>query len=625
VLVALAPAPATAGYLEDLITQARAERLAERREWLALGHYHRNLSGSAYTSLIDSEAFFNASNGKTDPQAELEATLAAFFAPDLSPNQGDHPQCAFIARYAWLKSALRFATEKLPEQQCRRFQEWFAAIAAKQVTLVFPAAYLNNPSSMFGHTLLRLDRAGQDERSRLLSYAVNYGADTGADGGLMFAIYGLTGGYRGSYSVMPYYQMVHKYSDFENRDIWEYQLNLTEPEIRRLLEHLWELRNEYADYFFFDENCSYQLLFLLDAARPELRLTDQFRLYAIPIETVRAVLEHDGLMKRAVYRPSKRTRIERGLRQLNSAERTLIARLAAGEIQPDHPALSALTPQVRAEILDLAAEFTTYGLRSGHQQRSKVADRAWGLLAARSQIDAETNLMRVPAPDTRPDQGHRSARFGLGIGVRASRRFYSLQLRPAYHELADPLSGYVRGAEIEFLDTELRHYEDGGVSLESFTVLGISSLTPRNRLFRPISWRLRAGLERLRAQSDDVKGSLIAVLKGGAGQSFAFGEHGTIGLMAEAAVGGGSRCADTCLATIGPSLTMLWPMTRRWSLSLDGGVQLLGTGGVADRFSVHFGQSVTLTRNLALKLGGRWEDDGGGVQTEWLASLDWYF
>lgn len=624
-LFALTPAPAGASYLDELIARARAERLAERRDWLALGHYRRDRMGWGHTSLIDSETFFNAANGKTDPEAELEATLAAFFAPGSSPNQTDHPQCTFIARYAWLRSALQFDSERLPEQPCRHFDEWFATIAAQQVTLVFPAAYLNNPSSMFGHTLLRLDRAGQDERSRLLSYAVNYGADTEGDAGLLFAIYGLTGRYRGSYSLLPYYQLVQQYSDFENRDIWEYQLGLSESEIRRLLEHLWELRYQYADYFFLSENCSYQLLFLLDVARPELRLTDRFRLYAIPVETVRAVLAHAGLLRQAVFRPSKRTRLEHGLRQFKKTERDRIRQLASGEVGPDHPTVHALAPPVRAYALELAAEFTTYGLHTQDPGRSEVADRAWQLLAARSQIDAESQWPSPSPPDTRPDQGHRSARLGLGIGARADQLFHSLRLRPAYHELTDPLGGYVRGAEIQFLDLELRHNEDIGVSLESITVLGIRSLTPRNRLFQPTSWRLKAGLERRRLQSDDVYGSLTATLEGGLGSSFDLGKQGLVGLMAEGVVGIGRRCPETCLAALGPNLTMLWPVNERWSLTLDGGVQLLGTGGVGERFYLRLGQTITLTRNLALNLGSRLEDDGGGAQAEWLASLDWYF
>lgn len=70
-----------------------------------------------------------------------------------------HPQCAYVARYNWLKSRLNFDTERLPEQDCAAFESWAATIDASAATLIFPAAYMNNPASMFGHTLLRLDRA----------------------------------------------------------------------------------------------------------------------------------------------------------------------------------------------------------------------------------------------------------------------------------------------------------------------------------------------------------------------------------------------------------------------------------------------------------------------------------
>ncbi|MGH6944186.1 MAG: DUF4105 domain-containing protein, partial [Geminicoccaceae bacterium] len=232
------------------------------------------------------------------------------------------------------------------------------------MTLIFPTAYMNNPSSMFGHTFLRFDRAEQSERTRLLSYAVNYGAVTGNDNGVLFAIYGLTGGYPGTYSVMPYYQLVQKYSNYENRDIWEYQLNFTAAEVRRMLEHLWELREQSADYFFFDENCSYQLLFLLDVARPGLDLTDDFQVYAIPIDTLRAVLEKQGLMAKAVFRPSSRTRIEHRLRLLRPTERALVERLADGRVAADDPALEGPLSR-RAAILELAAAVVTYRMRTG--------------------------------------------------------------------------------------------------------------------------------------------------------------------------------------------------------------------------------------------------------------------
>ena len=115
---------APADYLDELIARARAENLASRREWLDLGHYRPGLLGSGPTSLIDSPGFFNAADGKVDPEAELEATLAAFFAGPAAGDQPQHPQCAFPARYHWLKSVLGFDPARLQEQACPRFADW---------------------------------------------------------------------------------------------------------------------------------------------------------------------------------------------------------------------------------------------------------------------------------------------------------------------------------------------------------------------------------------------------------------------------------------------------------------------------------------------------------------------
>src|SRR5437773_7269461 len=61
-------------YLADLIRRANEAKLSDDRYWHLLLHYRQNLTGG-YTSEQDDTGFFLASNGKTDPRAELEATL----------------------------------------------------------------------------------------------------------------------------------------------------------------------------------------------------------------------------------------------------------------------------------------------------------------------------------------------------------------------------------------------------------------------------------------------------------------------------------------------------------------------------------------------------------------------
>ena len=121
--------------------------------------------------------------------------------------------------------------------------------------------------------------------------------------------------------VEPYYDTIKRYGDWESRDIWEYQLALDPDAVDLLLAHLWELRGVEFDYYFFDENCSYQILALIDAARPDLRLHEQFRGWVIPADTVRAVVAEPGLVEGTAFRPSAGTQLRAAARQLSRPER----------------------------------------------------------------------------------------------------------------------------------------------------------------------------------------------------------------------------------------------------------------------------------------------------------------
>ncbi|HEV2698150.1 MAG TPA: hypothetical protein VGU90_09175, partial [Terriglobales bacterium] len=92
-------------YLAELIDKGLQAKLASEREWHLLLHYRKDLFGG-YTSEQDDTGFFMSPNGKTDPQAELDATLTQFFSHELVGRSKQPAQCAFIARYEWLRNQL---------------------------------------------------------------------------------------------------------------------------------------------------------------------------------------------------------------------------------------------------------------------------------------------------------------------------------------------------------------------------------------------------------------------------------------------------------------------------------------------------------------------------------------
>ncbi len=484
-------------YVETLQLRSRRLGVAESREWEVLLHY-RHRPGGRIESEIDGAGFFVDVRGKSDPQRELDATIASFFEdPARVGVDEQHPQCRFPARYALLSGRLSFDPGRLPPIRCERFERWRSTLGAQGATLIFSAAYLNNPASLFGHTFLRLDRRRRTRGSDLLAYSVNFSATPTTSNALLYAFLGLTGGFEGNFSTLPYYLKVREYNDGESRDMWEYELSLTPEEVDRLARHLWDIGLSVADYFYMDENCSYQILTLLEVARPSLHLVDRFEVTVHPADTVRAVLAMPGLVRSKRFRPSNRTRMLARRAQLRGDEVDLAARAGAvGERSAIREAARREPPRA-ALILDTAYELFRFEAGQEDYEPPEQAHED-ALLEARAGIAVTTDAPPVhpPAP---LEAGHASSVTGLGGGASETGPFVQFTLRPALHDLLGAQRGYAPNTEIGFFRLDLRQPADVGLPvLERFDILRIVSLVPLDPWVRKPSWRLATGVERVR-------------------------------------------------------------------------------------------------------------------------------
>lgn len=487
--------------------------LHEHPAWLTLVHYQPDRFGDDYSSQADDNDFFLAENGKNSPKAELDATLAAITRPG---GGDDHARCRFPARDRWLRDQL-----DLPQQpaDCPGYDEWVEELNTETVTLVFAASYLNSPSSMFGHTFLRLDPPQEDEETNLiLANTISYAADAAAhDSEILFAYKGIFGGYPGITSIQPYYEKIRLYSDIEHRDLWEYQLNLTQPEVDMMLAHTWEIRDRNFDYYFFDENCAYRLLALIDVARPGTDLLDEVSTHAIPSDTVRWVVDR-GLVEDVYYRPSAATSVSHRIDSLPDHHQTLAAAIANGYVDADAPEVQALSDEQRARVLDTTYDYVRYQSEADGWPREHAAPLSHDLLRERSQIRGVAAQDGSPEPAIRDDQGHDTFRGSLSGGRMGDRNFTELTLRPAYHDILDPPAGYRTGAQLQFLRLDARLYTDNDeLQIEQLTGVEIRSLSPRNQFFSPLSWQVGFGGRRTDTGTNRV---FAPYLEGGAGGSW---------------------------------------------------------------------------------------------------------
>lgn len=585
-------------------------------------HYVPNLIAPGVHGLVDSRDFYNAPDGKNDPQAELDGTLRAFFSEAEETDEVQHPQCRFPARYAWLAAELGFDQGRMPRPQCRRYRDWRSALDAKQLTLVFASAYLDNPGSMYGHTLLRIDAADQDERTRLLAYSISFAAATNETNGLIFAVKGLFGGYPGVFAMLPYYVKVREYSDLENRDLWEYELDLSPEELERVLRHAWELLPAYFEYYFFDENCSYHLLALLQVARPDLELTAPFRLWALPVDTVRALTDQPGLVKRIVYRPARSTIIAERLARMQPEERRMARDLGLGTLNADDVALRALPPERAARVVEAGYDYLNYRRTTGTSEVKDGGALARDLLVARSQIDAPSQTPRIETP-VRPDEGHRTARMSTGAGRRDRQGFLELGVRPTYHDIVDDDAGYIGGAQIEFFHLRARRYEGASARIESFIPVNIFSLSPRDEFVQRKSWRVAAGWQRSMTRSGAEP--LAVAADGGLGGAWRAGRMARVYASAEGAARAHEQFEKGYTLGLGARIGALVDPAPRWRVHAY--AQQLGSvaGERVDPGALVLEQRFSLTRDLALRFDLSHQNEAGRSFDSVLLSLHVYF
>jgi hypothetical protein len=419
---------------------------------------------------------------------------------------------------------------------------------------------------------------------------------------------------------------VREYSNIDQRDLWEYPLNLTPDEVRRLLLHLVEMKDIATDYFFFDENCSYELLFLVDAARPGARLTETMdRYWVIPMDTVRAVIGA-GLVDNVVWRPSRALRIRHARSLLPEREAGLAVEIVDGAA-PAGSILSEPVPDAtKARTLELAALLAQYRIAKKGMEHKTFQERFHAILSARTRLGTmEEVATPLPVPDP-PEDGHRSARARIGGGWRGREGFLEAGIRPAYHDDTDPPEGYTPGSLIEFLSGAVRWYPEGDrVRVSRLDLLRIESLDPFDPIFRKKSWKVRMGFE-----TRDFTGeqdALVSFAGCGIGGALRLREGAVAFLLGEVEGDFSRRYHSAYRIGGGASAGITAEPVRGWRLRLEGrgiwgalGETRAGPDLSASlRQGFRIGRDLSLTADLSRSVTRRVE------RTEGTLSLNRYF
>lgn len=342
--------------------------LADDPFWKELLHFHHGRS-----RILDQD-FFLSKKGNIDAKAELDATIEAYFTNEHSIKRewGDQNiVCIFPARYMWLNEKLELPGFNNDSQVCPGLAGWARLDQVEDISLIYVSGYLGNPASSFGHVMLSMKQKNSEGILGLFDTTITYGAAVPANENMLFYILnGLFGGYSASFSDRYFYTHDQVYTNREFRDMWDYTLNLSERDKKMLIYHAAELLTKRHKYYFFSANCAQGMAILIDIFVKEDVYHFEYPIY-VPeelfhrlqyIDQQRREKSEPALIKSVKYVPSARRYLFYETKELNAKERKVYKEITKNHEGNIASAIEVLETESRIHVLNALLAYQYYQL-----------------------------------------------------------------------------------------------------------------------------------------------------------------------------------------------------------------------------------------------------------------------
>lgn len=374
----------------------RLKAVAKHSQWQHLLFYKNGnaevISPDFYLTDPNTQSASNFS-----PYDELIATLKN--AHDASV------VCRYPARYLWLNQHL--PELKVDLQRCPDLPD-----PNQEISLILVSNYLKNPASSFGHVLVKTSAAmatgdpvtGQLSGEDLLNNSYNFGARIPpTDNGMMYAIKGLFGFYDAGFSEVEFFKHDAVYSKNEQRDMWEYVLDLKAFETQLLNYHLYEAKSARFDYYFIKQNCGYRTGEILELIS-DIKTTERLGPWYAPDYVFDQLLEYNTdannenntspLVASVRYLPSEQTQLRQKFLQLPKAIQAIINSVIRTE---NTAPLLTLDSDDRALAIDFLILHRTYKISQNDTPQHQALKKQ--LLSQRFSLPASNELATLVIPD----------------------------------------------------------------------------------------------------------------------------------------------------------------------------------------------------------------------------------
>jgi hypothetical protein len=455
--------PACLADLKASIEKITDIHLSQSDKWQSLLHLK-----NGQPQIVDHK--FLLSKPQFSVEAEMIESIKFIYA---DPAQAI---CRFPARFLFLSQYLDFDTAQLTNTtQCPEFSKYQNFVPFDEVNLIFASEVLSSASSMMGHTFLNV--SGANVKSTQVSHSLSFFTEFDSYNPFRLLYDGILGGMQGLFIVRPYAVDVEQYAQKEGRNLWSYNLNLSDFDKQLIKYHIWELKELDIEYLFQNYNCATLTLYVLSIANPALRVEE--KLYVSPLDVAKAVKKH-GMVKSTGVTLAD----DWALNMLQQEMDANLVQSVESYVFEDNPlAFDLLDEHSRL----LAKEYLSLLINRPEVKQQLKSVRFAELQRVAADFDKQSLVIDLSLYKD-PINTPQDSILGTSLAFVSGSTFIDLSFLPASHKIYGDNRQYFSESELKIAEVVLRaDIRKRDIKLHSFTLYSVKSYIPDSDAISQVS------------------------------------------------------------------------------------------------------------------------------------------
>lgn len=352
--------------------------------------------------------------------------------------------CRFPARYFLLQTY--HLVSELNLSSCEELGTFLKAAPLDHLYLVFASESLSNPASIVGHTFLKI--SGINHRNIQVDHSLSFFTRMNDVNPVSLLWQSFITGKEGYYALAPYHETLNYYLFSEGRNVWEYEIKLSEVDKKLIHYYLFELKNIKLKYFFHGYNCSSLNQAVVAVAYPEMNKAGF--LWVTPLNLIHFLKEKDLIESSNV----------------NYSNTWLIKKLVHRHTFPFDISMNtgevlnqSFSPDNSLPNKENYLQYRLLKAKNGYEYENNLIDlKTWStqLEKIETQFSSVKSSYNLDLSNvSSPSETIKETQIQYSLIYKTSQFFHAFRFLPTSHEVINNLKGFSFESEVKLLDTQI--------------------------------------------------------------------------------------------------------------------------------------------------------------------------